>query len=95
MTRSSFLILTSLLAIAGSLTTMLWWAGSGAAWFTLQKVLTTQTIVDEFGDSVAKEIWIDKFVPGLLDLAGPIAGALLVVAALGLWLARKDLTYAK
>ncbi len=95
MKRSTILILTSLLAVAGALTTLLWWAASGAAWFTLQKVLTTQTVVDEFGDSVAKEVWVDKFVPGLLDLAGPIAGALLVVAAIGFWLSRKSLTYSK
>jgi hypothetical protein len=95
MKRSTLLILTSLLAIAGSLATLLWWAASGAAWFTLQKVLTTQTVVDEFGDKVDKEIWIDKFVPGLLDLAGPIAGALLVVAAIGFWFSRKDLKYTK
>lgn len=93
MKRSTIQILVALLAVAGALTTAVWWAVSGASWFTLQKVLTHQTVVDEFGDAVTKEIWVDKFVPGLLDLVGPMAGGMLAVAALMFWLSRKDLQY--
>ena len=88
-------ILAALLSAAGALTLVVWWAISGASWFTLQKVLTHQTVVDDFGDAVTKEVWVDQFVPGLFDLAGPGASGLVVAAVILLWLSRKDLVNPK
>jgi hypothetical protein len=84
-------ITAALLSIATALTMMAWWAAAGASWFTLQKVLVSKTIVDDFGDKVTQQEWVPRFVPGLLDLCGPAAGGLLLLAAVLLWLSRADL----
>lgn len=84
-------ILAALLSIATGLTLMLWWAGAGASWFVLDKVEKVTIVKDSFGDLTEKREWIEKFVPGLLDFAGPGAGACFALALVLGFLARKDL----
>ena len=84
-------ILLALLSVAGALTVMLWWGAAGASWFTLDKVLKTTVVKDDFGDMVTKEVWVDKFVPGLLDFAAPGFSVLMFVALVLLYLSRKQL----
>ncbi|MBM4344787.1 MAG: hypothetical protein FJ100_15580 [Deltaproteobacteria bacterium] len=84
-------VTAALLAIAGALDLLVWWAGAGASWFIQDKVLRVTQVKDSFGDWTTKEEFVPKFVPGLLDFAGPGAGALLFVALVLLWLSRKEI----
>ena len=88
-------ITVALLAVAGALDLLVWWAASGMNWFTLDKVAVTSQIKDDFGDLVTKTEWVEHFVPGLLDFAGPGAAGLGFVALTLLWISRRDLTYAR
>lgn len=84
-------VTAALLAIAAGLDLLVWWAGAGASWFIQDKVLRVTQVKDSFGDWTTKEEFVPKFVPGLLDFAGPGAGALFAVALVLLWLSRKDI----
>lgn len=88
-------ITVALLALAGALDLLVWWAVCGLNWFTLDKVAVTTQITDDFGDVVTKTEWVERFVPGLLDFAGPGAAGLGFVALTLLWLSRRDLTFAR
>ncbi len=84
-------ITAALLAIAAALNLVIWWAAAGASLFTQTQVMKTVVSKDDFGDMVAKNVWIDRFVPGLLDLSAPTAAGLIFVALVLGYLSRKDL----
>lgn len=84
-------ITAALLAIAAALNLLVWWLAAGANWFTKTAVMKTIVTKDDFGDMVSKDVWVDRFVPGLLDMAAPGAGGLLFVALVLMYLSRKEL----
>lgn len=86
-------ITVALLALAGALDLLVWWAVSGWHWFTLDKVAVVTQVKDDFGDIVSKTEWVERFVPGLLDFAGPGAAGLGFAAVTLLWMSRRDLSY--
>jgi len=81
----------ALFAVAGALATLVWWAAAGASLLTLNQTLKTVTSKDEFGELVTKDVWVAGFVPGLVDLAAPVAGGLIGVALVLGYLSRKDI----
>lgn len=88
-------ITVALLAIAGALDLVVWWAATGAHWFGLDKIPVITSKRDDFGDLTTTTEWVEKFVPGLFDFAGPGASVLMAIAVGLLWLSRKDLVYSR
>jgi hypothetical protein len=52
------------------------WAVQGGGMFTQEKVLVEKVSVDDFGDEVKSQEWVEDFRLGLLDGAAPPAGFL-------------------
>jgi hypothetical protein len=61
-----------------------YWAASGAETWTLQQV--QEKVVDP-NDPFQQEsiVWKDEFRPGLLDMIGPAAGVLVLIAGFLFW----------
>jgi len=75
----------ALLAFAGALGFLIWWAASGLHIFTTTEHLVM--VKDElFGTMTQK--WVQGFEPGL-DMLGPIAGVLAVVGGVFLVLSNR------
>jgi hypothetical protein len=73
-----------LIVLAAAL--LVYWAVSGAEYYTLQQV-PEKTVDSLFNTETT--VWKDEFRPGLLDLIGPAAGVLLLIAAVLFWLAAR------
>ena len=82
MNRKTLAIILTLLAIG----LLGYWAVSGAEIYTLQQV-AVKTVDPLFGTESTE--WKDEFRPGLVDMIGPAAGALLAIAAFLFWSAAR------
>lgn len=74
----------ALAALALAAAVMSYWAVTGMHFATRTQIPLEVEIVDEFGDKRTETQWKDGFELGLIDGAGPAAGALVALAA-GLW----------
>ncbi|MBC8145372.1 MAG: hypothetical protein H7X80_07285 [bacterium] len=82
MNRKTLAIVLIVLAVV----LLCYWAASGSEYYTLQQV-PEKTVDSLFGtESVT---WRDEFRPGLLDMIGPAAGVLLLIAAWLFWSAAR------
>ena len=52
------------------------WVAQGGGMFTLEKRLVETTAVDDFGDEVTTEEWVEDFQLGLVDGALPVFAVL-------------------
>lgn len=59
-----------------------YWGAGGGGMFTQEKRLVEKVTVDDFGDEVKTQEWVEDFRLGLLDGAAPPAGLLTVVGGI-------------
>jgi len=81
--RLAAVLIILAVAVAG------YWFMSGARPWTATKVLIENTTKDDFGDTVIVREWKTQFVPGGMDFALPVGGALVGLALVLLWLDRR------
>ena len=55
------------------------WGAMGGGMFTQEKQLVETVSVDDFGDEVKTQEWVEDFRPGLLDAALPVAVTLDII----------------